>query len=364
METNRLVEIDRRKQISEIYHFEEKPDYSQPELLGSALLDVPDQKVFLINLGHRQQNPTCEKPALRFLGAFDSKESLLNHIKQNGQSECTLYNVFPHNGFPICKSIKRQINPSYCLKRKKEIEEWYTKYQKKIDSEFKKTVMEKAEADPQKTGIIDPPQKTDRKGKHGRKIRRKRISSRLQALEKHSEQLKNNQSTNKKEIIKKLDRNLEIRNQNYVVISFYKDPRPSVKSGRSDPEPLVFIYGVFNTVEESKKYIKNIASKFVNDMHLYIIDAYEFIFIDEQFIKDKSIEEEWRKPEENLIMKQHDEEQKQVLLMEEKYKQEGKILSETIITPDSIQTSGEMTQNPLKSYITDDKGNTTVFGAP
>lgn len=69
----------------------------------------------------------------------------------------------------------------------------------------------------------------------------------------------------------KLGRAAEVRDQNVVVISFVADNTQAL------PEPLVCVWGAFNTETEADVYVRNTCGETVKDHDLYVCALYEWL---------------------------------------------------------------------------------------
>ena len=72
--------------------------------------------------------------------------------------------------------------------------------------------------------------------------------------------------------IRRFDPSLRAAAQAVAVVSLVTDPRPPPEA-----EPLLKIYGLFETTQNAEAYIRNTAGAHVHDHNMFIVDMYEFV---------------------------------------------------------------------------------------
>lgn len=72
--------------------------------------------------------------------------------------------------------------------------------------------------------------------------------------------------------IRRFDPSLRAAAQAVAVVSLVADPRPPPEA-----EPLLKIYGLYETTQEAEAYIRNTAGAHVHDHNMFIVDMYEFV---------------------------------------------------------------------------------------
>ena len=70
-------------------------------------------------------------------------------------------------------------------------------------------------------------------------------------------------------------------------------------------EPIITLYGAFESEEEAKHYITSTLSKQVTDQDLFIHPMYEWIYVDAKSMEDKCIPCKYRDSTLDAIMRKH-----------------------------------------------------------
>ena len=91
----------------------------------------------------------------------------------------------------------------------------------------------------------------------------------------------------------------EKRGQKLLVLSVVHDP------DKEKNEPIITLYGAFDTEEDAKHYITHTLSKHVSDQDLFIHPAYEWIHLDPSAMEDKCIPCKYRDSTLDAIMRKH-----------------------------------------------------------
>lgn len=263
------------------------------------------QKVVLLNITHRNQIPKSKLPGFRICGAFPDIEKLKKHVNSVGGTSAyggaNLLKADSHKKFLICSSFEKQQNSTYVLNKIDEITKKYMGILQKHEEEFKENKEARRQG---KTGLSQ-----------NEKI--KKHSTRKQLLDKKFDEEKET-GTETGEV----SRNSEVRGQMVAVISIIEDNTPSVLNGLEDPEPVIIIWGCFESETHAKHYIYNTASKYVKDVVLDVVNMYEWCFPSEIAKQVDNIDEEYRNPALNKIMKARKTQKAKVLSYEEWLKQE------------------------------------------
>ena len=112
------------------------------------------QKVVLLNIGHRFQNPKSKVPAFRICGSFEDIKRLKKHVETVGSRKVMekqiLLKADAHKKFLICSSFDKQQNPTYVMKKIEEITERYMKTINFHNEEFKQNKEQRKQG---KTGL-------------------------------------------------------------------------------------------------------------------------------------------------------------------------------------------------------------------
>lgn len=122
-----------------------------------------------------------------------------------------------------------------------------------------------------------------------------------------------------------LKRHLEVRRQNFAVISVVQD----YEEGK---EPGFIVWGAFDSEQEAKKYELNVAAKKVTNHDIAIVNMYEWVY--PHLMNSDRVEQLYRNQELNNIMRQARTRAKQVDDFKEQCETEGIDLPVTEIAPD------------------------------
>lgn len=236
----------------------------------------PDQMYALINIsseGHTK--PYSEKPAFRVLGIFDTFENTEKYTKTHytKQSE-NVYCIQLYSQFAICKSDTRQTHPSYGPNVCKRATAMLQLKVRQRTMEFRERIRSTAGEDAKHLQIIpddkkldDPPDVIDNAPQYSPIVQIPKIES------------------------NRLDRNLEVRGQIFVVFSLMDS---------NEDEPVVTIYAAFDNEDTARTFIIDGISHTVLDEDLHIANMYEWIF--PHVANDDRINEQFRLSELNTIM--------------------------------------------------------------
>ncbi len=332
------------------------------EIPSSSPFEIPENKLFLINLAHNDQNPKSSLPAIRVIGAYPSLVMMKRDVEVNWSStaQCSLHKAEARVPFIVCQTLTRQLDDFYGREKKERFDRYYEDLKKQSDLEFAKhkeflqdekaklettevktdirnnedlkkqsdseflqdvkaaletektkasTAEVKTEIPMDATPISEPPSTRTRSSKKKTTAPRPptRRSSRLSkvkttALAKKAPKrvLKKKPAPSVSQIeCPKVPRNSEVRGQTHVVLSVRQDiPNP-------DPtialEPEVTLYATFDSEEKAIAYIKGPAASQVKDKNLFAVNMYEWIYPTQS--ESDQIPQLWRFSEQNLIMK-------------------------------------------------------------
>lgn len=296
------------------------------------ILPFTDQKqqVVLLNITHRHQIPKSKIPGFRVCGAFENVDRLKRHVQSAGGPSAfggaNLIKADMHKKFLICSSLDKQQSPTYVLNK---IDEATQRYLKMLDyhaEEFKENKENRKQG---KTGLSQ-----------SEKV--KKMSSRKQLLDKKFEEDKEKGSETGE-----VSRNAEVRGQAVAVVTILEDQSPPVLNGVEDPEPIVIVWGCFESEAQAKHYIYNTASKYVKDVMLDVVNMYEWVYPTEISKHVDEITEEFRNPSLNKVMNSRKTQKKSVLSYDEWCKREGQEASSLEInatkeTEDSTEVKTEV----------------------
>lgn len=288
------------------------------------------QQVVLLNITHRQQIPKSKIPGFRICGAFENVDRLKRHVQSVGGPAAfggaNLIKADMHKKFLICTSLDKQQSPTYVLNK---IDEATQRYLKMLDfhaEEFKENKENRKQG---KTGLSQ-----------SEKV--KKMSSRKQLLDKKFEEDKEKGAETGE-----VSRNAEVRGQSVAVVTILEDKCPPVLNGVEDPEPIVIVWGCFESEAQAKHYIYNTASKYVKDVMLDVVNMYEWVYPTEISKHVDEITEEFRNPSLNKVMNSRKTQKKSVLSYDEWCKREGQEASSLEInaikeTEDSTEVKTEV----------------------
>ena len=266
----------------------------------NEVFEDPDQKVILINIAHRHQNPKSKIPSFRICGAFPDVDRLKRHVSSTGgvnaYGGANLLKAEAHKKFIICTSYEKQQNADYMMTKINDITERYIKTLKFHNEEFNQNKSNRKQG---KTGLST----TEKIKKH---------TSRKELIDSKFDQESKSGTENGE-----VGRNAEVRNQSVAVISILDDLTPAVLNAIEDPEPVVIVWGCFENDKQAKDYIYNTASKYVKDLMLDIVNMYEWVYPTEIAKRVEEIDEEFRDPTLNKVMKSRKQQKEAVLSYEE-----------------------------------------------
>jgi hypothetical protein len=256
----------------------------------------------LMNKANRFMRPSCKRPAFRLLGFFRNNEELEEYIEELKSSGC----IDPQDGscklgdihkVPIIthytlisKSISRDRNEQYVISKINEIKKLHMEHHRMADEEFRQNREEKKAG---KTGLS-----IEKKREKAKEKRKK--SSREAAIKEKAASLASTTAAAAPSLIGRVPRAMEFREQNYAIIIMLEDITKPVLKGQDDPEPVILLLDAFESKEEAQKYLDTL-SHYVFYMSMYIVDMYQWLFPED--LDAKQIEEQYRNPEQNLIMK-------------------------------------------------------------
>lgn len=221
---------------------------------------MPDQQYCLLNIAHINQRPRCRVPGFRILGAFETKEALKAHVQRVGMDAyggAALHIAEMHKKTLLCTSLERQQNSVYTLGK---IEALTAKYLDILDFHDRE---------------FDENRKNKTQGKTGLSKREKNVkhSSREILMDKKFEDLKT--SAQETGVVSRI---AEVRMQEFCVVSIIDDTSPEVLRAMEDPEPVVVVWGCFESEDKAKHYIYNTAEREVNKLMLDVYSMYQWIY--------------------------------------------------------------------------------------
>jgi len=266
----------------------------------------PNQNIYIMNIAHRQQRPVSKLPAFRICGGFRDVDKLKRHLKSCGGDQAyggaAIHGAPAHKKILLCSSIDKQQDPSYSNYVMEKIEDISSRYLKKIDFHNREFQENKNE---------------HRMGKTGQSKNTNKTSSRKVLLDKKFKELEK-----KGEETGEVSRIAEVRNQKVAVVTIMDDLTPVAQKGLEDPEPIIIIWGCFESELKAKHYILNTAQEKIKDVSLDVVNMYEWIFPTE--IDCEQVEEQYRDQTLDKVMKARKNQKNAVLSFEDWCKNEGK----------------------------------------
>lgn len=300
----------------------EKGDVEAPRATPSPYADLPHipfkdprQNFALINIAHRHQRPCSNVPQFRICGAFehrvvDGRNLISEYVEQvGGQSaygDATLLTTAMHTKFLICTSWEKQKDDDYVQRKIDAVTLAYDKNNQYHKQEFEEN--RKRIRDPKPTPQSVAEKKTN--------LRKKPTeTSRKELLDKKFKEF-----CQKGRRTGGVSRNAEVRNQTVCVVSIIPDLTEPVLKGREDPEPVIIIWACLPDERWAKHYIYDSAASKVGNMSLDVFNMYEWIAPTELKVND--VEEEFRDPTLNKIIKNQKQQKAAVMKFEDWFKEQ------------------------------------------
>ena len=336
---------------------------------GFTPFDVPNQNYFLINIAHRNQRPKSKKPAVRILGAFPEPVAAAAHavklVKQHDH-ECDLRRVQARRPFLIAS--RQYDSPDKELEAIRNRQSENLKYRNVTDEEFESNVVnkqmgthgkskeyrrlkarkrtnvvrEEAIIASEQSKAIIASQSANNVSEQSKAINASAQSSRVLADDSYSGLGRNKRAKNRRRrgkqgkggatllidepdldnVIAPIPDAARKSKQKFFVVAFLLDYSDAALSHSTDPEPAAVIYGGFESESAAWDYIENTASLYEPDVHLDVVDGYEWLFPED--VDPEQMKEVYRDTELNKIMNQRKKE-KQKLADFESYCRELKM---------------------------------------
>ena len=262
-------------------------EYSKKPLERARFCDVvpgvtEDPGVCLYNVSHEGRSPVPKNkrdPALRLMGIFRNQTDAVAEAQRMSQGLCEIdYWITPvgqwfmmhvdrqREQVEVQTLIEARLEKSR-QKREKDFEELKIAHEQKLQS---KTSYQKNE----------------------RALRREAKASE-EAPQKEAQQ------EAQKEAQEVTQKYIKV-GQRFAVISVLQDTLQSTRTGLKLPEPLVRVYGAFDSKKKATNFIKDTLAPYIGDYDMDIVDMYSWLH--PQSIKPEDVEEQFRDPEINNIM--------------------------------------------------------------
>jgi len=271
------------------------------------------QKWVVVNFAHRNQRPKKDRPALRFLGAFETSVEADKYIEQATPllTGCNMWKLPLQGWMIVCKTMARQQDAMYTSSKIEMLKQLYMADKSKRNAEFSKNKEEK------KQGEIN--ESLEKQSKLAKEKHKKKVSSRLRALRacgKNGRKVNGMRNSEDLNEVSSLGTNnvpasLIQRKQEYVVVSWMRDISRTHLNGSDDPEPCCIVWRLFATYDMARDWMMGIGSQYIRDFDLEVVDNYEWLF-PEDVDRDK-IQEQYRHAEQNKVMLQRKAEAEKVI---------------------------------------------------
>ena len=254
--------------------------------------------VVLLNLANTQRSPKSETPAFRILGSFKTREEAKRHSALNPTPDATVVCSDLRKWFPIMSTENATEDEAQA--RLTKLMEDYTTREKYHAEEFATNVSQ------QKMGTSN-----------ASKVQMRKDTSAI---------------TDRTGDVERVQRNSEVRQQNYALISYVPD-----LSERDVKEPALIVWDVYDSEESASHAAKEDYGKRYFDVHLDVVALYEFLH--PTLLDPNQITEQYREKELDEIMAVKKAEKKKVQDFERWCEQTNQDVPEIII-PSSTDYDG------------------------
>lgn len=299
----------------------------------------PEHKFVLFNIAHRAQVPKSTRPAFRILGFFPTMEELTQHVKSCGVSDCHMWSSPVPGHITLCTSTEKQLDAQtqYSKKKAEEMVQRYMDDKKRRDEEFKINREKKMSG---KQGLsMDKVRELNKQRREER--RKKTTSSRTKVLEKKNTMLTNTNTNNNSSNsnidetkqrttnVQDLPASAQRRKQEFAVVTILKDITTKTLKNLQEPEPVICFWRAFPTFESAKEWMTGTAARYIRYLTMDIVDMYEWLHPED--VNADLLEEGYRDPDQQNIMKRKKIEKDKVLDFEKWNKEEGREMPVTEI---------------------------------
>lgn len=323
----------------------------------------------IINIAHIKQKPRKEKPAVRFLGGFESHAEACSFIQQHTSqfTGCNMWIIPMRQWFCMCENQERQQDPKYSIKKIADLKHIYAEHKNMRNREFKTNMNDKKSGKTEQS-IFNQVQAAKRKELKAKRDARQANTVSTRKLAKLSlprpNTKKNNmindiENSNEKQVsfppeptLESLHTGVDIVNANlidprklYVVTSWMHDITKQRKTQECEPEPCGIVWDFFDSVDAAREFIKNQASKYIIDFAMEIVDCYAWLFPEEDRTE---IQEMYRNEEQQRIMDQHRQEKQTIANYEETLRAQGKTLEIVDVYPNIDPKTNQVIPSEIK----------------
>ena len=207
----------------------------------------PNQKFVAVNIGHQGQKCRTPAGAVRILGFFERADEITS--KYDGKTDLDVFTLPVGSWFAI---TKKPTLPE-------EEEELKNSVVKRVNDYILKV---KDETD----RVVELSQSANEKDRYDESVRS------LERMQKVDDFMENNKNTAVavSNQAPPVDRNQEIRGQNYAVISIITDASP-------DDEPLVQFFQGFDSRDDARDYMRNTLHQTHIKTNCFVVQMYEWV---------------------------------------------------------------------------------------
>jgi hypothetical protein len=207
-----------------------------------------EEEVFvLLHITHREQRPSCARPGFRILGAFASEAAMLQHARDVGAGNCSLWKMRTHELCVCCESTARQSDPDHVLAQRQRLFALHT-----LNTEdFKRSVQQQGQGSVGRSMAAREKAAQERAQKPGYRAPQAPHGDTLQAT---------------------------VTLQKFAVIGLLCDLRDAVLDGLEAPEPGVGVFRVFEDKDDAAFYAKYTAHAEYPACEIFVVDMYRWLF--------------------------------------------------------------------------------------
>ena len=280
-----IIEENKRRQVV-------MEEYGKKPLERAVFNDkvtgvTEDPGVCLYNISHIGRSPVPKNennPALRLLGIFRTTADAIAHARRLSEKLCDIdYWLTPvgqwfmmhtdrgRDQAQVQETIESRLAQNR-QRRDRDFEQLRTAHEKKLQS---KTSYQKNERDQRRKAKAE--------------------ASETEAAE---------PTTGVPDVTQKY---VQI-GQRLAVISVLRDTLQSTRIGKKLPEPLVRVYGAFDSKKQAKNFIADVLAAHIGDYDIDIVDMYAWLH--PQTVDPDQLEEQFRDPEIDKIMQHAKDEKK------------------------------------------------------
>lgn len=239
-----------------------------------------EQEWVLVNLCHEQLSPRCDKPGIRIVGFFATKEDA-NRKKErilrrlDKADRVDFYVIETFKPFIICKNRRRQNDPRYQNHKIlyiAEIRDQWLDLRKQEFKEHQNYIFDPEKEDKKKdtSANLKNPFRERPKGKKSKK----KVPVREQAIKAKQEK----EQLNWNKVDQEYPREFELRDQNYATIAWLKDVTPAALSKKDAQELFMIVFRGFDDEKAANEWVNGPAAEQVLDPPLEVVRMYGWLY--------------------------------------------------------------------------------------